>query len=67
MWIEVTGHIVKAMGEPEAMRSMRSGWVPLSWARAHRPRWHAAAVAHQGADDGEDAPAGDGATPLSQR
>ncbi|MEJ7583356.1 MAG: cytochrome b/b6 domain-containing protein [Acidimicrobiales bacterium] len=40
IWIAVTGHILKAFSEPVAMRSMISGWVPVDWARRHRPRWH---------------------------
>jgi len=44
VWIAVTGHLVKAVSEPVAMRSMVSGWVPESWARRHRPRWHSDVV-----------------------
>ena len=40
VWIAVTGHIAKALSEPVALRSMVSGWVPVDWARRHRPRWH---------------------------
>ncbi len=40
IWVTVTGHIVKAISEPVAMRAMWSGWVPEAWARRHRPRWH---------------------------
>jgi formate dehydrogenase subunit gamma len=35
----VVGHILKALAEPEALRSMVTGWVPASWARVHRARW----------------------------
>ena len=45
VWIAVTGHILKAINEPEQLRSMATGWVPLDWARTHRPRWHDAVVA----------------------
>lgn len=40
VWIAVTGHIGKALAEPDALRSMVRGWVPEDWARRHRPRWH---------------------------
>lgn len=43
VWIFVTGHILKALNEPEQLRSMRTGWVPTAWARQHRPRWYEAA------------------------
>jgi formate dehydrogenase subunit gamma len=35
----VIGHVVKALAEREALRSMVTGWVPAAWARTHRPRW----------------------------
>ena len=37
--IVVVGHILKALAEPEALRSMRTGWVSAAWARTHRLRW----------------------------
>jgi formate dehydrogenase subunit gamma len=35
----VTGHILFAVNDPLALRSMLRGWVPESWARRHAPRW----------------------------
>jgi formate dehydrogenase subunit gamma len=35
----VAGHILKALAEPEALRSMVTGWVPAAWARVHRALW----------------------------
>ena len=37
--LSVIGHILIALRDPIAMRAMRSGPVPETWARAHRPRW----------------------------
>ncbi len=37
--LSVLGHIGFAMRDPIAMRAMRSGPVPESWARSERPRW----------------------------
>jgi formate dehydrogenase subunit gamma len=37
--LSVLGHIAIAMRDPIAMRAMRSGPVPQSWARKRRPRW----------------------------
>jgi formate dehydrogenase subunit gamma len=39
--LSVLGHIMFATRDPIAMRAMRSGPVPESWARSHRPRWYA--------------------------
>lgn len=39
--VAVGGHIVKALAEPTALRSMFRGWVPAAWAQHARPRWHA--------------------------
>jgi formate dehydrogenase subunit gamma len=38
--LSVLGHIGIAMRDPVAMRAMRSGPVPQSWARKRRPRWY---------------------------
>jgi formate dehydrogenase subunit gamma len=35
----VVGHIVKAVGEPDLMRSMMGGTVPKAWADRERPTW----------------------------
>jgi formate dehydrogenase subunit gamma len=39
--VAVVGHIVKAVSEPELMRSMISGVVPRAWADRERPTWRA--------------------------
>jgi formate dehydrogenase subunit gamma len=52
LWVVVTGHILKALSEPVALRGMATGRVPSSWARVHRPRWYAH-VAADGADQAE--------------
>jgi formate dehydrogenase subunit gamma len=38
--LAITGHILLAVGDPEALRGMVFGRVPASWARRKRPRWH---------------------------
>jgi formate dehydrogenase subunit gamma len=35
----ITGHILFAVNDPLALRAMVRGWIPLSWARTHAPRW----------------------------
>ncbi len=35
----VAGHVVKAMRDGDALRSIVAGWVPVEWARRRRPRW----------------------------
>jgi formate dehydrogenase subunit gamma len=35
----ITGHIVKALSDPEALRGMTAGDVSVRWARRHHPRW----------------------------
>ncbi|WP_406141100.1 cytochrome b/b6 domain-containing protein [Streptomyces sp. NBC_01089] len=37
--IVVAGHIGMAVGDPEARRGMRTGWVGRGWARREHPRW----------------------------
>jgi formate dehydrogenase subunit gamma len=37
--VVVTGHILFALNDPLALRSMVRGWVPESWARRHAPGW----------------------------
>ena len=44
--ISLIGHVSFATRDPIAMRAMRSGPVPESWARKHRPRWHAEITAN---------------------
>jgi formate dehydrogenase subunit gamma len=49
----VIGHVVKAMQEPELMRSMTRGDVPAEWARRERPTWDARAEVVDGAGRGD--------------
>jgi formate dehydrogenase subunit gamma len=35
----VVGHVVYALRDPDALRSMRTGWVPLRWARREHAEW----------------------------
>jgi formate dehydrogenase subunit gamma len=39
LFAALTGHVLKALADPVALRGMLRGWVPSSWARANRPRW----------------------------
>jgi formate dehydrogenase subunit gamma len=41
----IAGHIIIALRDPDATRSMLRGWVPESWARRERPVWWAEVVA----------------------
>jgi formate dehydrogenase subunit gamma len=38
--VVVTGHILYALSDRDALRSMAQGWVPSVWARRHAPRWY---------------------------
>jgi formate dehydrogenase subunit gamma len=35
----VVGHIIYALNDPVALKSMRTGWVPLRWARRQHGEW----------------------------
>jgi formate dehydrogenase subunit gamma len=37
----VVGHILYALNDPDALKSMRTGRVPLRWARRHHGEWAA--------------------------
>ncbi len=37
--IVIAGHILFALGDPDALRSMLKGTIPRSWARRHASRW----------------------------
>ena len=39
LFVAITGHVLKALADPVALRGMLSGWVPAWWVRANRPRW----------------------------
>jgi formate dehydrogenase subunit gamma len=39
LFVVIVGHILFAINDPLALRSMLRGWVPESWARRHAPRW----------------------------
>jgi hypothetical protein len=36
----ITGHILLAFRDPDALNGMVHGWVKPSWAKAERPRWY---------------------------
>jgi formate dehydrogenase subunit gamma len=38
--LAITGHILLAVGDPEALRGMVAGKVSAAWARRKRPRWY---------------------------
>jgi formate dehydrogenase gamma subunit len=37
--VAITGHILFAVNDPEALGAMVRGWITRSWARNHAPRW----------------------------
>ena len=39
LFVTITGHIVYALRDGDALRSMVRGWIPTAWARQHAPRW----------------------------
>ena len=45
-WLAITlavvilGHLKMALSDPDARRGMSQGWVPMIWARRHRPKWY---------------------------
>jgi formate dehydrogenase subunit gamma len=40
VWLAVTGHILLAFRDPDALRSMLRGAISARWARTRRPRWY---------------------------
>jgi formate dehydrogenase subunit gamma len=52
----ITGHILLAFRDPDALNGMVHGWVKPSWAKAERPRWFNQISAESTRSDG---PAGD--------
>jgi formate dehydrogenase subunit gamma len=40
IWIAVTAHILFALRDPDALRSMWRGTISARWARTKRPRWY---------------------------
>jgi formate dehydrogenase subunit gamma len=38
--VVVTGHILYALNDNDALRSMAKGWIPAAWARHHAPQWY---------------------------
>ena len=52
LFIVITGHVVKAVSDQEAMRGMLGGTVDRSWAKRHHPRWHDELVDRSGAPPG---------------
>lgn len=55
VWIFVLGHVMKAVSEADAFRSMRHGEISTAWVRRNRPGWYAEL----------EAAAGPGTTPIS--
>jgi formate dehydrogenase subunit gamma len=47
----VIGHILYALRDPEAMRGMRSGFVPLRWAKRQHAAWAAEYLGEPAPDD----------------
>jgi formate dehydrogenase subunit gamma len=45
LFILVTGHVLKAISDQEAMKGMLGGSVDRGWAKRHHPRWHDEIVA----------------------
>lgn len=37
--VTITGHILFAVNDPDALASMRTGRISTAWARRHAPRW----------------------------
>jgi formate dehydrogenase subunit gamma len=40
VWLAVTGHVLLAFRDPDALRSMLRGGISARWARTRRPRWY---------------------------
>ena len=40
IWLAVAGHVLLALRDPDALRSMLRGTISARWARTHRPRWY---------------------------
>ena len=38
--LAITGHVLLAVGDRDALRGMAFGRVPVAWARRKRPRWY---------------------------
>jgi formate dehydrogenase subunit gamma len=60
IWCAVGGHVLFALRDPEALRSMVRGTVSARWAATERPRWYADEAARPAADrpaPGQSAPA----------
>jgi formate dehydrogenase subunit gamma len=39
LFLTITGHIVYALRDGDALRAMVRGWIPAAWARRHAPLW----------------------------
>ncbi len=40
LFITITGHVVYALRDGDALRAMVRGWIPGAWVREHAPLWH---------------------------
>src|SRR4029077_4636166 len=54
----ITGHILLAFRDPDALNGLVRGWVTPSWARTDRPRWFAQVSAEGPRADGAAGDAG---------
>lgn len=64
--VVVAGHLYMALGDPEARRGMRTGWVDPDWAAREHPEWEPAE--EEGDPTGvSDAGAGSGGRPRGRR
>jgi formate dehydrogenase gamma subunit len=53
--IVVAGHILYAINDSDALRSMVVGWIPGAWARRHAPRWYEEQTGRRADGRGEQA------------
>lgn len=48
--ITLAGHVIYALSDREALRSMVRGWIGAAWADHHAPRWREERAAGRGSD-----------------
>jgi formate dehydrogenase subunit gamma len=49
LFITITGHILYALRDGDALRAMWRGWIPSAWAAHHAPLWHEELLSQPGA------------------
>jgi len=64
--VMTTGHIVFALRDPQARLGLRTGFVPLDWARREHPSWAARYESSARLSRSQTAPGSDPAGPGSQ-